>query len=167
MRQTPIYYYSSTSGLVRRFAERLGRPVFDLGERAVRTSEVDGAWVLLTPSYKSGNARNDTIPEPVKRFLRSAHNRRHLVGLIGSGNRNFGAFYQKAARELAQISGRPVLQEFELSGTPDDLEECRRIMGELDEALGARDAGNTVPDGDAPVAPAPHPADDSPGESAP
>lgn len=135
MRQTPIYYYSSTSGLVRRFAERLGRPVFDLGERAVRTSEVDGAWVLLTPSYKSGNARNDTIPEPVKRFLRSAHNRRHLVGLIGSGNRNFGAFYQKAARELAQISRRPVLQEFELSGTPEDLEECRRIMGELDEAL--------------------------------
>ena len=95
VRETPIYYYSSASGLVRRFAQRLGRDVRDLGEREVRTSEVDGAWVLLTPSYKSGNARNDTVPQPVKRFLRSANNRRHLVGLIGSGNRNFGEFCLK------------------------------------------------------------------------
>lgn len=158
MRQTPIYYYSSSSGLVRQFAERLGRPVLDLAERDVRRAEVDGPWVLLTPSYKSGNARNDTIPEPIKRFLASAHNRRQLVGIIGSGNRNFGAFYQKAAREIAAASGRPVLLEFELSGTPWDLEECRRVMGELDAALeAAHERSSEGGDAAAPanVAPAP------------
>ncbi|MBN8882651.1 MAG: class Ib ribonucleoside-diphosphate reductase assembly flavoprotein NrdI [Salana multivorans] len=139
MRQTPIYYYSSTSGLVRTFAERLGRPVFNLAERENRLSEVDGAWVLLTPSYKTGNVANDTIPEAIKRFLRSPHNRRHLVGVMGSGNRNFGAFYQKAAREIAVASGRPILFEFELSGESWDVTECRRIMAELDEALAQRD----------------------------
>ncbi|WP_123739838.1 class Ib ribonucleoside-diphosphate reductase assembly flavoprotein NrdI [Salana multivorans] len=139
MRQTPIYYYSSTSGLVRTFAERLGRPVFNLAERENRLSEVDGAWVLLTPSYKTGNVANDTIPEAIKRFLRSPHNRRHLVGVMGSGNRNFGAFYQKAAREIAAASGRPILFEFELSGESWDVTECRRIMAELDEALAQRD----------------------------
>lgn len=135
MRQTPIYYYSSSSGLVRQFAERLGRPVFDLSQREVRRSLADGPWVLLTPSYKSGNARNDTVPEAVKRFLASPHNRRLMVGVMGSGNRNFGEFYQRAAREIAAASGRPVLLEFELSGTPWDVQECQELMARLDAAL--------------------------------
>jgi len=137
VRQTPVYYYSSASGLVRSFAERLDRPAFNLAEREHRTAEVDGPWVLLTPSYKSGNDANDTVPEAVRRFLRSEHNRRLMVAVMGSGNRNFGQYYQKAARQIAEISGRPVLFEFELSGTPWDVEECRRLLEELDEALDA------------------------------
>jgi len=132
-----VYYYSSASGLVRSFAERLDRPAFNLAEREHRTAEVDGPWVLLTPSYKSGNDANDTVPEAVRRFLRSEHNRRLMVAVMGSGNRNFGQYYQKAARQIAEISGRPVLFEFELSGTPWDVEECRRLLEELDEALDA------------------------------
>ena len=136
-----MYYYSSASGLVRSFAERLDRPAFNLAEREHRTAEVDGPWVLLTPSYKSGNDANDTVPEAVRRFLRSEHNRRLMVAVMGSGNRNFGQYYQKAARQIAEISGRPVLFEFELSGTPWDVEECRRLLEELDEALDASGAG--------------------------
>jgi protein involved in ribonucleotide reduction len=137
VRQTPVYYYSSTSGLVRSFAERLGRPAFNLAEREHRHAEVDGPWVLLTPSYKTGNASNDTVPEGVRRFLGSEHNRRLMVGVMGSGNRNFGRYYQMAARLVAQRSGRPILFEFELAGTPWDVEECQRILAELDEALAA------------------------------
>jgi len=141
MRRTPVYYYSSSSGLVRTFAERLDRPVRNLAEREHRRSEADGPWVLLTPSYKTGNDANDTIPEAVRRFLASPHNRRLLVGVMGSGNRNFGQYYQKAAREVAQRSGRPVLFEFELAGTPWDVEECERILRGLDAALAERHAG--------------------------
>ena len=137
VRQTPVYFYSSASGLVRSFAERLGRPVLDLSVREHRLSEADGPWVLLTPSYKTGNDRNDTIPEAVRRFLRSPVNRRRMVGVIGSGNRNFGRHYQMAARQIAERSGRPVLFEFEIAGTPWDVEECRRILDELDAALAA------------------------------
>jgi protein involved in ribonucleotide reduction len=137
-RQTPVYYYSSASGLVRSFAERLGRPAYNLAEREHRLREADGPWVLLTPSYKTGNDRNDTIPEAVRRFLRSPVNRRRMVGVLGSGNRNFGAYYQRAARDIAALSGRPVLFEFELAGTPWDVAECARILDDLDAAL-ARD----------------------------
>lgn len=91
--------------------------------------------MLLTPSYKTGNDANDTVPEAVHRFLRSAVNRRTLVGVMGSGNRNFGRYYQKAAREIAARSGRPVLFEFELAGTPWDVAECRQILADLDEGL--------------------------------
>jgi protein involved in ribonucleotide reduction len=135
VRLTPVYYYSSTSGLVRTFAERLDRPAYHLAERAHRLSEADGPWVLLTPSYKTGNDANDTVPEAVHRFLRSAVNRRLLVGVMGSGNRNFGRYYQKAAREIAARSGRPVLFEFELAGTPWDVAECRQILADLDDGL--------------------------------
>lgn len=144
VRQTPVYYYSSASGVVRSFAERLGRPVYNLAEREHRLSEADGPWVLLTPSYKTGNDRNDTIPEGVRRFLRSPVNRRRMVGVMGSGNRNFGRYYQMAARSIAEQSHRPVLFEFEIAGTPWDVAECRRILEELDAALAAG--------GDAPAA---------------
>jgi protein involved in ribonucleotide reduction len=146
VRRTPIYYYSSASGLVRTFAERLDRPVFNLAEREHRLSEADGPWVLLTPSYKTGNESNDTIPEAVRRFLRSAVNRRRLVGVMGSGNRNFGRYYQMAAREVARRSGRPVLFEFELAGTPWDVQEALRIMERLDQALAATPGTALLPD---------------------
>lgn len=58
-----------------------------------------------------------------------------MVGIIGSGNRNFGEYYQAAARDLSQRSGRPVLFEFELSGTREDVERCAAILASLDEAL--------------------------------
>lgn len=138
----PVYYFSSVSNLTGRFAEHLaertGRAVFNLADSAVRRGETDGPWVLLTPSYKAGNADEVTLPAPVKAFLRSPANRRSLVGIIGSGNRNFGEYYQAAARELAAASGRPVLFEFELSGTPEDVTACARILAELDAALARR-----------------------------
>jgi protein involved in ribonucleotide reduction len=60
-----------------------------------------------------------------------------MVGVMGSGNRNFGRYYQMAARSIAEQSHRPVLFEFEIAGTPWDVAECRRILEELDAALAA------------------------------
>ncbi len=137
----PVYFYSSVSNLTRRFAEHIaerGRPVADLSDPAVRKSETTSPWVLLTPSYKAGNQANVTLPAAVLSFLKSPVNRRHLVGILGTGNRNFGEYYQAAARELARTSGRPVLFEFELSGTQEDVERCVEILEELDAALAAR-----------------------------
>jgi len=140
--QVPVYFSSSGSGMVKQFATRLGRPVFDLGDRDVRRSVPEGPWVLLTPSYKTGNPDNDTLPEPVRRFLRNPLTRRRLVGIMGSGNRNFGAHYQAAAHHIARASRRPILFEFELQGTPWDLERAREILAELD-ARYTRDEGRS------------------------
>jgi protein involved in ribonucleotide reduction len=139
--KVPVYYYSSVSNLTRRFAENLartGRPVCDLADATVRRSEAPGPWVLLTPSYKAGNADEATLPAPVLRFLRSPINRRRLVGILGSGNRNFGVHYQAAARELARVSKRPILFEFELAGTPEDVTACEAVLAGLDARLAAR-----------------------------
>jgi protein involved in ribonucleotide reduction len=132
----PVYFHSSSSNLIRRFAQHLhatdGRPLRDLSDRAVRSSEAPGPWILLTPSYKAGNDAHATLPATVRAFLRSPVNRRRLVGIIGSGNRNFGDHYQAAARELGRVSGRPVVFEFELAGTPEDVAACARILAAFD-----------------------------------
>ncbi|GAB2462210.1 class Ib ribonucleoside-diphosphate reductase assembly flavoprotein NrdI [Xylanimonas ulmi] len=150
-RQVPLYYYSSASGMVRLFAERVcadsGRQALDLGERAVRRSVPDGPWVLITPSYKTGNPDNDTIPEAVRRFLADPVTRRRLAGVIGSGNRNFGRHYQAAARQIAAASGRPMLLEVELQGTRWDVEDARRLLGELDATLAQRVVADPDPAG--------------------
>lgn len=137
----PVYYYSSASGTVRLFAERLDRPAYPLSERAVRRSVPDGPWVLVTPSYKTGNPQNDTIPEPVRRFLSDPQTRRLMVGVMGSGNRNFGEHYQAACRQIAAASGRPVLFEFELQGTQWDVAEAQQILADLDAAIEAHGVG--------------------------
>ncbi|WP_425955865.1 class Ib ribonucleoside-diphosphate reductase assembly flavoprotein NrdI [Xylanimonas sp. McL0601] len=140
-RLVPLYYYSSASGMVREFSERVcagtARQAHDLGDRAVRRSVPDGPWVLVTPSYKTGNPDNDTIPEAVRRFLAEPVTRRRLAGVVGSGNRNFGRHYQAAARQVARASGRPMLFEFELQGTRWDVDDAQRILAELDDALAA------------------------------
>ncbi|QAY64872.1 class Ib ribonucleoside-diphosphate reductase assembly flavoprotein NrdI [Xylanimonas allomyrinae] len=133
--------------MVRLFAERVcegtGRQAHDLGVRAVRQSVPDEPWVLVTPSYKTGNPDNDTIPEAVRRFLANPVTRRRLVGVLGSGNRNFGRHYQAAARQIAAASGRPLLLEFELQGTRWDVDDARRILADLDASL----AGTALADG--------------------
>jgi len=135
MIQIPVYFYSSKSGMVKQFALALKRPVFDLSDKDVRNSIPEGPWVLLTPSYKTGNENNDTLPEPVKRFLREPAVRRKMIGIMGSGNRNFGAHYQAAARQIAKASGRPMLFEFELQGTQWDVEDARAILEQLDQEV--------------------------------
>jgi protein involved in ribonucleotide reduction len=148
--KTPVYYYSSTSNLTGRFAQHLaeatGRAVHNLADASVRRAEASGPWVLLTPSYKAGNADEVTLPAGVRSFLRSPSNRRRMLGIIGSGNRNFGVYYQAAARELAVRSGRPVLFEFELAGTPEDVIHCAQILDELDAALAASHPGVSDPE---------------------
>ena len=66
----PVYYFSSVSNLTGRFAEHLaertGRPVFNLADSAVRRGETDGPWMLLTPSYKAGNADEVTLLKAVE-----------------------------------------------------------------------------------------------------
>jgi protein involved in ribonucleotide reduction len=153
-RLVPIYYYSSKSGMVDQFCREVcagtGRRSFHLAERSNRLSVPDGPWVLVTPSYKTGNADNDTIPEAVRRFLGNPVTRRRLAGIMSSGNRNFGDYYQASGRTIAKLSGRPVLFEFELQGTPWDWDGARQILTELDAALAAADTagGATQPVGE-------------------
>ncbi len=85
---------------------------------------VDAPFVVICPTYADGQGRG-AVPKPVIRFLNDSSRRALLRGVIGAGNRNFGATYALAARVIAEKCGVPVLWRFELAGTDTDIQQVR------------------------------------------
>ena len=107
-----IVYWSSNSGGTRRVAEALATDTVEL-------SDYDGTspYVLLTPTYDQ--PRGGFTPRPVQTFLNEhAH---LMVGVIGSGNRNFGDHYCQAAHDISKQFNVPVLWRIEIMGSQEDL----------------------------------------------
>src|SRR5699024_8140353 len=86
-----------------------------------------GPYVLATPTYGDGHGRR-AVPSQVVRFLNVPSNRHLLVGVIGSGNRNFGDTFALAGRRVADKCKVPLLWTFELMGLPDDVEAVDQLL---------------------------------------
>jgi protein involved in ribonucleotide reduction len=85
-------------------------------------------FVLVCPTFADGEGRG-AVPKQVIRFLNDPTTRALLRGVIGAGNRNFGATYALAADVIARKCNVPVLTRFELAGTQIDI---ARIHAGLD-----------------------------------
>ena len=107
-----IIYWSSNSGGTRRVAEALAT-------KTVELADYDGVspYVLMCPTYDQ--PRGGFTPKPVQAFLEEyAH---LMVGVIGSGNRNFGDHYCQAAHDISKQFNVPVLWRIEIMGSQEDL----------------------------------------------
>ena len=106
-----IVYWSSNSGGTRRVAEALAT-------KTVELADYDGTspYVLLTPTYDQ--PRGGFTPKQVEAFLEEYA--RLMVGVIGSGNRNFGDYYCQAAVDISKQHGVPIVHRVEIMGTVDD-----------------------------------------------
>ena len=86
----------------------------------------DAPYVLVTPSYGGGRMEPKyAIPKQVMSFLKDPVSRSNCIGVISSGNTNFGEAYLVAGRLLSAKLKVPVLYGFELLGTPDDVAKVR------------------------------------------
>ena len=106
-----IVYWSSNSGGTRRVAEALRTDTVEL-------ADYDGTspYVMLTPTYDQ--PRGGFTPKPVQTFLdKHAH---LMVGVIGSGNRNFGDHYCQAAHDISKQFNVPALWRIDIMGTDND-----------------------------------------------
>ena len=112
MSQPLIVYWSSNSGGTRRVAEALNTDTVEL-------ADYDGTspYVMLTPTYDQ--PRGGFTPKPVQAFLEEYA--RLMVGVIGSGNRNFGDHYCQAAHDISKQFNVPVLWRIEIMGSQEDL----------------------------------------------
>lgn len=128
-----IIYYSSTSGNTARFMARLGMPA-----KRIPISEVDDMpevtrdYVLICPTYADGEGKG-SVPKQVIRFLNDAANRSRLIGVIATGNRNFGETYALSGRIIAKKCNVPQLYSFELAGTDTDIARVREGLIKLGE----------------------------------
>lgn len=126
-----LVYYSSSSEYTHRFVSKLRHPAHRIPLLTKdETLRVDEPFVLVTPTYGAG-ANRGAIPKQVIKFLNIEANRRHLVGVIGAGNTNFGEEYCRAAAKVAAKCQVPLMYRVELLGTPDDVDTVNLGLDKL------------------------------------
>lgn len=116
--------YFSVTGQTKRFAAKLA---------SYETLEIDPTaelvmkepYVLVVPTYEA------EFIAPVFDFLETVENRKFLVGVSGSGNRNFAELFVFSAKEIAKKYGVPLIYAFEFSGTKEDVDNFEEEVREL------------------------------------
>ena len=120
-------YFSSASGNTARFVTRLGLPAARIPIAAAdEMPSLERPYVLICPTFADGEGRG-AVPKQVIRFLNDPDRRALLRGVIGTGNRNFGATFALSGKVISDKCNVPVLYRFELAGT--DLDVARVVAG--------------------------------------
>lgn len=126
-----IVYFSSLSGNTHHFVETLG---FEAHRIPLSPKDpelrIDEPYVLIVPTY-AGDDGSGAVPKQVIRFLNNPDNRKHLIGVIAGGNKNFGIYYGYAGDVISKKCKVPLLYRFELRGTPRDTRLVQEGMKKL------------------------------------
>lgn len=137
-----IVYYSSKSNNTHRFVKKLNLPNLRIPLAQGKTTKVNADYVLITPTYSGGqkdeNGRiitSGAVPRDVIHFLNQLENRKHCLAVVASGNTNFGDSYAIAGPILAEKLHVPLLHQFELLGTVDDVVKVRQQVLEIFKEL--------------------------------
>ncbi|MDD7384528.1 MAG: class Ib ribonucleoside-diphosphate reductase assembly flavoprotein NrdI [Actinomycetaceae bacterium] len=127
-----MVFFSSISENTWRFAVKLGFPAVRIPvyERRDPQPLVNEPYVILVPTYGGGNTHG-AVPKQAIHFLNIKANRDLCVGVMSSGQKNFGKYYCIAADIIARKCGVRPLYRFELMGTPEDVRRAREGMEEL------------------------------------
>lgn len=133
-----IVYFSSPSGMTKKFVEKLGFvnyriPLYAKDPELI----IDDYHILATPTLGGGNAENkkNAVPKQIIRFLNNENNRKYCIGVIASGNTNFGASFVIGGKIVANKLQVPLLGTFELSGLPGEDAKIKKIIEENWEKL--------------------------------
>jgi protein involved in ribonucleotide reduction len=85
------------------------------------SEEIDDKFILVTSSYGLGEPHYE-----VETFLENNH--KNLVGIIGSGDKNYGDLYCKAPKNFASLYNVPLLMTFEQSGNEKDVAAFIKLL---------------------------------------
>ncbi len=120
--KTKILYYSRTGNL-EKFVNKLN---YKNIQKITKDLIIDEPFVLLVSTIKFGE-----VPIEYKKFLRD--NPKGLIGVSGSGNRNWGSNFAIAADKVAKKFNVPIINKFELSGNKHDVEKFIKGVERLEE----------------------------------
>ena len=106
-------YYDSKTGNVQRFIDKIKkeRPEWSF-VKISSDMEISENGHLVTFTTNFGE-----IPDTTEKFLENKNNRKYIKSVSSSGNMNWGTLFGKAADNIEEKYGIPVLMKFELSGT--------------------------------------------------
>ncbi|RRG17368.1 class Ib ribonucleoside-diphosphate reductase assembly flavoprotein NrdI [Weissella viridescens] len=140
--------YISQSGNTRAFIQKLiayadthPGPTFEAVEINDLTPDnhETSDYFAFVPTYLDGgngidNGVKEILTNALADYLAYGNNPRHLIGVVGSGNKNFNAQYVLTAKRYAQMFDAPLVGDFELRGTATDVV---RIYDALSQTLAA------------------------------
>ncbi|QPK89883.1 class Ib ribonucleoside-diphosphate reductase assembly flavoprotein NrdI [Bacillus velezensis] len=125
--------YLSLTGNVENFVERVGMKSVKL-DHSNPFIEVNEDFILVTPTY------NDDLTDTVSDFVDNGNNLNHLIGFVGSGNRNFDQSFCFSAKDLSNKYSKPLIFTFEFSGTDYDIIEFKKEVEKV-EIAGTKQKG--------------------------
>lgn len=120
-----VVYFSSVTCNTKRFVEKLGGRSLRIPlTRKEEPLSVAEPYVLAVPTYGGGSIKG-AVPKQVINFLNDPDNRKYCLGVIASGNTNFGKAYGLAGDIISAKLKVPYMFRYELLGTPQDVEKCK------------------------------------------
>lgn len=126
-----VVYFSSVTENTKRFIDRLDVNAQRIPLRPKDPQiQVTSPYILFVPTYGGGSVRG-AVPKQVIKFLNQEHNRNQCLGVISSGNTNFGKGYLLAGKIIADKLRVPLLYGFELMGTNEDVEKVQKGLNEF------------------------------------
>ena len=152
----PLYcLYISISGNTRSFMQRLKEyalqlhtinadqdyPLIDLKEisdQSIPTRE-DRPFFVFVPTYLDGGngfetGTTEVMTNSFGEYLVDGDNADLVMGVIGSGNKNFNEQYCLTARKYAEECNSKVIGDYELRGTDEDIERIYHQLVQVAKA---------------------------------
>lgn len=135
--------YISLSGNTKNFIDRISKPLSSFYELRIMDmkqtvkdndySDLDSKTIVFIPTYLEGgngvdNGDVEILTTPLRDYLRTQDTNQYLIGIVGSGNKNFNHQYCLTAKQYSEEFDKPMLADFELRGTPADLERIVEII---------------------------------------
>ena len=120
-----IYYFSSKSGNTKRFVDKLSDFESYRIENNNNILVAKNKFVLFVATYANGEGKN-AIPKHVINFIKN--NKDNLLGVISSGNKNFGAMYGISGDIISRNCNIPLLYKYDLFGTENDVANVNKIL---------------------------------------
>ena len=107
--------YLSLTGKTRQFVNKLGWESIEISKKNP-ILEMKEPYIVITPTY------GEQVAHFFYEYIDFEKNRNLLMGVAGSGNRNFNTSYCSNSKELAKKYGVPLLHCFENQGTDKDVQ---------------------------------------------
>ena len=136
------FLYISISGNTTSFIKRLSADLTakghtvtaqDVSQLNNETYPMTSPFVAFLPTYLEGgngvdNGDHEILTNALGDFIEAHDNYKKCLGIVGSGNKNFNHQYCLTAIQYAKYFDFPFLADFEMRGTPKDIERIGKII---------------------------------------
>jgi ribonucleoside-diphosphate reductase protein NrdI len=118
-----VVVYDSMTGQGKRFAEKLGYPVFDIQNFVPQKHQ---HIFLISRTFGFGE-----IPVTTVKFIEDF--RSSIIGCAVSGNRNWGKSFGMAGKKIEQQYAIPLIQVFEMTGLPNEVNHVKMWLQDYEQ----------------------------------